>query len=116
MKKQKVIVLNEDQNIKDTDAIHELQRGLNQMETFPVNTPELQWFEQMVLAEQQKIKMKLKKDLFMFSIIALLILGGVMLSLYHIPILFIILQIITTIFIALYIAASHMKKVMKYER
>jgi Flp pilus assembly protein TadB len=116
MKKQKVKVVYEEQNKMGLDAIHSLQQGLDQIETFPVNTPNLQWFEQMVLAEQQKIKTKLKKDLFIFSIIALLILGGVMLSLYHIPILFITLQVITTIFIVMYIAVSQLKKVIKYER
>ena len=113
MKKQKVIILNEQLNKNDLKTIQKLQQGLDQVETFPFSYPDLQWFEQMVLAEKHQIKKKLVKDLSIFSLIALFILGGIMMSLYQMPILFILLQIITTIFIALYIGIRYSKKVSK---
>ncbi|HJV16357.1 MAG TPA: YxlC family protein [Bacillales bacterium] len=116
MKKQKVNMQTEQQNDEDFLVIHELQRGLDQIETFQIQTPDLQWFEQIILTEQHRIKKKLMKEVFLFSVIALLILGGIMMSLYQMPIVFIILQISTTIFIALYIGVKHSKKVIEHER
>jgi hypothetical protein len=112
VKKQKVILLGkEQQNKTDLDAIHAIEEGLNTVDKFPVYTPELQWFEHMVLAEQQKNRKKLIKDLSVFLLIALLIISGIIVSLYHMPSVFIFLQIITTVFIALYTGVRFVKKV-----
>jgi Flp pilus assembly protein TadB len=117
MKKQKVTIRNNNQhNIVDLKAIHELQRGLDQIDNLPVQTPDLQWFEQMVFEERHQIKKEFLKDIFLFSAIAFLVLGGIMMSLYQMPIVFIILQIGTTIFIALYLGMKHSKKVIEHER
>jgi Flp pilus assembly protein TadB len=116
MKKQKVIIRNEQHYNEDLKAIHELQQGLEQIDNLPVETPNLQWFEQMVLGERHQMKKKFLKDIFLFSVIALLILGGIMMSLYQMPIVFIILQISTTIFIVLYLGMKHSKKVLEHER
>lgn len=112
MKDQKIIILgNEQQNKTDLDAIHALQEGLNIIDEFPVYTPELQWFEQMVLVEKHKNRKKLLRDLFVFLLVALLIISGIIVSLYHMPAVFIFLQIITTVFIALYTSVRFVKKV-----
>jgi hypothetical protein len=111
VKKQKVIILNsEQQNKQDFDAIHELQEGLQRIDQFPVYTPNLQWFEQMVIQEQQNKKKKLIRDLSVFFIVAFIILSGMIISLYQMPAIFILVQIITTIFIVVYTGVRLMKK------
>lgn len=116
MKKQRVMILNEQQDNNDVETFHILKQGLDQVETFPFNTPDLQWFEKMVLEEQHHQKKKLIKDLSIFSLIALFILGGIMLSLSQMPIIFFVLQIITTVFIALYSGIRYSIGRVKNER
>lgn len=112
MKKQKVVILeNEQQNKHDLDAIHKLQEGLSKVDQFPVYTQELQWFEQMVELEKKKNRKKLRKELSLFIMIALMILSGIIVSLYQMPAIFILIQIITTVFIALYTILRFSKKV-----
>ncbi|MFK9094169.1 YxlC family protein [Bacillus salipaludis] len=111
MKKQKVIILdNEQQNKQDFDAIAELQEGLQRIDQIPVYSPNLQWFEQIVIQEQQNKRKKLFRDLSLFFMIALIILSGMILSLYQMPVIFILVQIITTIFIVVYTSVRLMKK------
>ncbi|WP_066068268.1 YxlC family protein [Neobacillus soli] len=116
MKKQKVIILNsEEQNKQDFDAIHELHEGLNKIDQFPVYTPNLQWFEQMVVEEQQHTRRKLIRDLSVFFIVAFIIISGMLVSLYQMPTIFVIVQIITTIFIASYTSVRLIKKATRNE-
>jgi hypothetical protein len=112
VKKQKVVILgNEQQNKHDMDAIHKLQEGLSQVDQFPVYTPDLQWFENMVELEMQKNRKKLRKELSLFIIIALMILSGIIVSFYQLPAVFILIQITTPVFIALYTILRFSKKV-----
>ncbi|MBO0961306.1 YxlC family protein [Neobacillus sp. MM2021_6] len=111
MKKQKVIKLNsEQQNKQDIDTIAELQGGLQKVDQFPVYTPNLQWFEQFVIQEQQNKKKRFIRDLSIFSIIALIILSGIIISLYQMPVIFISVQIITIVFIVVYTSVQLVKK------
>lgn len=112
MKNRKVIMLgNEQLNKKDLDAIHELQEGLNKVDQFPIYTPDLYWFEKVVLEEQERSRRRLIKDLFMFIFVAVCILSGIIVSLYHMPVIFIFLQIITVVFLVLYSGIRLMKQV-----
>lgn len=112
MKKQKVVILdNEQQNNHDLDAIHKLQDGLSKVDQFPVYTPDLQWFENMVIMEKEKNKKKLMKELSLFLMIALFILSGIIFSFYQMPVVFLFIQIITPIFIAFYTITGFRKKV-----
>ncbi|HEY2420353.1 MAG TPA: YxlC family protein [Neobacillus sp.] len=112
MKKQKVIIFStEQQNKSDLDAIHSIQEGLNLVDQFPVYTPDLSWFEQMVLAKKQQDRKNLIRDLLVFLLVAVLIISGIIVSLYNMPMVFIYLQIITTIFIAFYTTVRFVKKV-----
>lgn len=116
VKKQKVIYLdNEQQNKQDFDAIHKLQEELTKIDEFSIYTPDLQWFEQMVIQEQQKAKKKWRKELSFFMIIAFVILSGMIITIYQLPVLFMLLQIITTIFIAVYTSVRPLKKANHYE-
>lgn len=112
MKKQKVVLLdNEQQNKHDLDAIHKLQDGLSKVDQFPVYTPDLQWFENMVVTEKENNRKKLMKELSLFLIIALLILSGIIVSFYQMPVVFLFIQIITPVFIAFYTITGFRKKV-----
>jgi hypothetical protein len=112
VKKRKVILLDSEQLSKqDSDAICELQEGLNKVDQFPVYTPDLQWFEQIVLAEQENARKKLIRDVAIFALVAVVILSGIIVSLYHMPVIFIILQISTTVFMALYTGVRFIKQV-----
>jgi Family of unknown function (DUF5345) len=112
VKKQKVVILdNEQQNNHDLDAIHELQDGLSKVDQFPVYTPDLQWFENMVITEKENNRKKLRKELSLFLIIALFILSGIIVSFYQLPFVFLFIQIITPIFIVFYTITGLRKKV-----
>lgn len=112
MKKQKVVILeNEQQNIHDLDAIHKLQEGLSKVDQFPVYTPDLQWFENMVITETENSKKKLRKELTIFLMIALFILSGIIVSFYQMPFVFLFIQIITSVFIAIYTVTGFRRKV-----
>ncbi|WP_419888784.1 YxlC family protein [Neobacillus niacini] len=112
MKKQKVVILdNEQLNNHDLDAIHKLQDGLSKVDQFPVYTPDLQWFENMVVTEKEKSRKKLMKELSLFLIIALLILSGIIVSFYQMPVVFLFIQIVTPVFVAFYTINGLRKKV-----
>jgi predicted tellurium resistance membrane protein TerC len=107
---------NEQLNNPDLDALHEIQEGLNKMDLIPIHTPDLQWFDQMVIDELQNKKKRLVKDLSIFIIIAVVILTGIIFSLYQMPAIFIMLQIVTTAFIVVYTGTMFGKKVRNNER
>ncbi|WML49681.1 YxlC family protein [Neobacillus sp. PS3-34] len=112
MKKQKVVLLeNEQLNREDSQAISEINQGLESIDQFPVYTPDIQWFEQMIIEQKQLHRKKLIKDLTVFFIIALFILSGIVISLFNMPIIFILLQIIGIVFIASYTSLRLTKKV-----
>jgi hypothetical protein len=116
VKKQKVVILdNEQQNNHDLDAIHKLQDGLNKVDQFPVYTPDLQWFENMVVTEKENNRKKLIKELSIFLIIALLILSGIIVSFYQMPAVFLFIQIITPVFILFYSVNGFRRKVKMNE-
>ncbi|WP_342430151.1 YxlC family protein [Neobacillus sp. FSL H8-0543] len=107
---------NEQLNNLDLEILHEIQEGFNKMDQFPIYTPDLQWFNQMVIDEQHNKKKKFVKDLTIFIIIAVIILTGIIVSLYQMPAIFIMLQIITTAFIVVYTGSMFGRKVSHNER
>lgn len=112
MKKWKVIPLESEQmDKKDHRAIDEINRGLEQMDQFPLYTPDIQWFEQMVAVQKIKSRKKLLMDFTVFIVIALLILSGIIFSLNHNPSIFIALQILAILFIAAYTGVRFVKQV-----
>jgi hypothetical protein len=112
VKKQKVVIFeNGQQNKHDLDAIHKLQEGLSKVDQFPVYTPDLQWFENMVVTEKENNRKKLMKELSLFLIIALFIISGIIISFYQMPVVFLFIQIITPVFIVFYTITGYRKKV-----
>nr|WP_285889346.1 YxlC family protein [Neobacillus niacini] len=84
---------------------------MSKVDQFPVYTPDLQWFESMVRNEKENSRKKLRKELSLFLIIALFILSGIIVSFYQLPVVFIVIQIITPVFIAYYTISSFSRKV-----
>lgn len=117
MKKRKVIVFEGEQlNKQDSGVIQDIQQSLKKIDEFPIYTPDLQWFEQMIEEEKKQVRITFKKELIFFLIIASIILGGIITALNHIPKVFIILQILTTLFIIMYTTVQFIKKVRIHER
>ncbi len=109
---KKVLIFDKDQLAKeDHETIESLQQGLAKIDSLPIPAPEKRWFEQLVLAEQQKIRKNLFRDLTLFLIMAFFILGGMMFSLYQQPAVFAFLQISVTIFLILYTSVQFARKV-----
>lgn len=112
MKKQKIVIQGgELQNKKDMRAVLELKDGLDKIERFPVYTPDLQWFENIVITEKEKSRKRLIKDLSLFIMVAFIILSIIIVSLYQMPVIFLIIQIFSTLFIVFYTGAGLKKKV-----
>jgi hypothetical protein len=116
VRKQNVIKLHKEQLSKsDLDVIAEVNMGLEKLDQLPAYTPDLQWFENMVLVEQQTIKKKLIRDIALFLIVALTIISGVIVTMFDMPLLFIILQIGTTACIVMYLGIGFVKQVRSHE-
>ena len=69
-----------------------LNEGLQKLDGIESVQHDVQWFEQFVLNEKQKIRKQFKKELAWFLLCALLILTGVMFTFLKIPQLFFLLQ------------------------
>lgn len=117
MRKGKVVPFESEELKRQTDeTIHKLQQGMEKMDCFSIDSPELSWFEQMVVNEQQKMKGQLIKDLGIFFVISLFIISGIIVSLNHMPEIFIILQVAATAFIIFYTSVLTFKRVKMNER
>ncbi|WP_077617105.1 YxlC family protein [Bacillus sinesaloumensis] len=114
MKKNKLVLLNnEQQHEDDPETVQEVKEALTKIDNhYSVFTPDLQVFEQMVAAEQQKQKKKFRRDLTAFILIALLIMTGLVTAFFQLPLAFIIIQGIVTIGLPLYSYFGNRKKVM----
>ncbi|MFD2443055.1 YxlC family protein [Bacillus sp. CGMCC 1.16607] len=91
MKKSKIIPLKTEQLI-DHKTIKKISEGLDSFDCMPIETPSQNWFEHFVIEQQKKAKEKWRKELFLFALVAIFILSGIIFSLYRMPIIFIILQ------------------------
>ncbi|WP_442599032.1 DUF5345 family protein [Neobacillus sp. D3-1R] len=115
MKKSKVIPLKIDQQIEIDETLKQISHGLDSLNSLPFETPSQKWIENLVLEQKQKAKEKWKKEILLFSLIAVFILSGIIISLYQMPIIFIILQGIGISFVVIYSMMNFVKKVRGYE-
>jgi hypothetical protein len=113
MKKTKIIPLKTDQLI-DTKTVKKINEGLDHLNEIPVQIPNQLWFEQFVIEQQMKARSKWRKEVSLFFLLALTILSGIIYSLYSNPIIFIALQGLAIISIALYFIILSVKKVTKH--
>lgn len=110
MKKSKIIPLKTDQLI-DHKTMNLISEGLNSLEHLPITTPSQSWFEHFVLEQQRQAKEKWRKELTLFLIVSILILSGIVFSLYRMPIIFIALQGFGIISIVFYSMVHFVKQV-----
>lgn len=93
-------------------AIKEIEQGFDVMEHgINIHTPNIEWFENLVVEEKQKLKKKLIFDVSLFVIIALFILGVILFALYSVPIIFAAVQGLAIIFIITFVSVQHVKQV-----
>ncbi|MEH7884590.1 YxlC family protein [Bacillus sp. JJ1609] len=75
------------------ETISQLNEGLGKLDSLDTYSPGEQWFEQIVLSQQEQIQKKYRRELGWFILSAVLILSGVIFTLMEIPQLFLILQV-----------------------
>jgi len=93
-------------------VMNEIEKGFESIERgSPVYTPNLEWFENLVIEEKQRLRKKLIFDVVAFAIVSIFILSAVLFSLSRIPVIFIAIQGIVTVFIFAYFAIKHVKQV-----
>lgn len=112
MKNQKNIVESGLQDDNLLVVIKEIEQSLDSIEhNTPIYTPDLNWFENMVLEEKHKLRKKLIFDVTAFTVVALFILSIVLFSLYRIPIIFFAIQGCLTMFMIAYFSIQYVKRV-----
>jgi hypothetical protein len=113
MKKNKLLLLKKDQQPEeDVETIQEINEAFTKIDNnYSVFTPDLQVFEQMVIAEQAKQKKKFRQELTAFILIALLVMTGLVTALFRIPMAFFIVQGIATISLPIYVYLQYRKRV-----
>ena len=77
------------------------------------STPSLQWFEQLVEGQQEQLKARFKRDMILFLLLACCLLTVFSLTLFQMPILFLLLQGLIFAGALLFIGLSYTKKVKR---
>ncbi|MDR4887243.1 YxlC family protein [Fredinandcohnia sp. QZ13] len=115
MKKNKLVLLkNEPQHEEDVETIQEINEALTKIDQqYSVFTPDLQVFEQLVAAEQQKQKKKFRRDLIAFILIALFMTTALITAFFQLPLAYILIQGIATISFPVYSFYRYRKRVMR---
>ncbi|RFB18446.1 hypothetical protein DZB84_05925 [Bacillus sp. HNG] len=115
MKKNKLVLLkNEPQHEEDVETIQEINEAFTKIDQqYSVFTPDLQVFEQIVAAEQQKQKKKFRRDLIAFILIALFMMTALITAFFQLPLAYILIQGIATISFPVYSFYRYRKRVMR---
>jgi hypothetical protein len=101
-------------NIIETDddrTVLEITNSLKKIDQLPLFTPDLEWFEEMAFESKAIIKKKFRKDLTIFLLIAAIIITSVIVTLFQMPIIFFVIQIMVIVFVAIYSGILVLKKV-----
>lgn len=86
----------------------QLRSGLEHLDQlYPVNTPNLEWFEQMTLAEKKRLRRKLMYDLAIFWFVAVVLLSVYLVASNFIPAMyFVLLQVVVAVFPTIYLLSK----------
>lgn len=113
MAKQKVTTANE--HLDDDElfvVVKEIEHSLDLVEQkVPVYTPDLAWFEHLVVEEKQKLRKKFIFDVVLFCIVAMFVLSVVLFTLYSAPVVFFMIQGLVAVFIITYFTFQYVKQV-----
>ncbi|MGM0846344.1 MAG: YxlC family protein [Bacillota bacterium] len=77
------------------------------------NTPSREWFEHFTLSQQETLKRKYRKELAVFLVLAVLIIGVILFALYESLLLFAVIQGMTFIAAVTYSGTAYYKKVKR---
>ena len=77
------------------------------------STPSLQWFEQLVEGQQEQLQARFKRDMILFLLLACCLLTVFSLTLFQMPILFLLLQVLIFAGALIFIGLSYTKKVKR---
>jgi uncharacterized membrane protein len=77
------------------------------------STPSHQWFEQFAADQHEQLKAKFKRDLVVFILLACCILTTFSLTLFQMPILFLLLQVAVFVGASIYTGRTYMKRVKR---
>ncbi|MFE8700175.1 YxlC family protein [Cytobacillus sp. FJAT-54145] len=112
MKERKNGQLDHDQDEAILKSIEEIEIGLEKLDSsFHIETPNIEWFEQMVVQQKSELRKKLIRDVTIFVIVALIIVSTVLFTLQQLPVVFLILQVFASIFVITYSALRFKKQV-----
>ncbi|WNS76733.1 YxlC family protein [Bacillus sp. DTU_2020_1000418_1_SI_GHA_SEK_038] len=93
-------------------VMREIEHGLNSIDQgTPIQTPNIEWFENLIVEEKKNMKKKLIFDASLFAILALIILTGILFALYRVPIVFFAIQGIAVMFILAFVSIQFVKQV-----
>lgn len=99
------------------EAIKAIQQSLQSLDNhYSSELPNLEWFEQMIICEKERLRKKLVTDIMLFAFIAIFILSLIIFSLYKLPIVFFIAQGAVILLCLLYGGARYIKQVNMNER
>lgn len=97
---------------KEEELIEWIKVGLNRLEDgTEVETPNVDWFQQMIILQKEAAKKKFLKEVIIFIGIALIIVSSLLFILYELPIFFFILQGIAILLVIGYSTTSVFKQV-----
>jgi len=85
---------NEDTELGTKKLISELDKLDN---IYPVKTPNIEWFQQVVLVEKKQLRRKFIRELALFLIVALTLLSTYLVAFHHFPLVVFVIQIVLTI-------------------
>ncbi|WP_061811089.1 YxlC family protein [Rossellomorea vietnamensis] len=77
------------------------------------STPSLQWFEQLVEGQQEQLQARFKRDMILFLLLACCLLTVFSLTLFQMPILFLLLQVLIFAGALIFIGWTYTKKVKR---
>ncbi|PFG07218.1 YxlC family protein [Bacillus sp. es.034] len=89
------------------EGFRSIDRGVEE------STPSLQWFEQLVEDQQERLKARFKRDMILFLLLAGCLLTVFSLTLFQMPILFLLLQVLIFAGALIFIGLTYTKKVKR---
>jgi len=96
----------------DHEMISEIATNLQKLDqSYSVYSPDLQWFEQMVKAEQEQHRKKFKRDIFLFSLCAIILLSLGLVAILHVPGVFLVIQIVLSVSLPIFAYLLQRKRV-----
>jgi Flp pilus assembly protein TadB len=100
----------------DSDLIDKINTGLSQMDNaYQTYTPNVQWFEQMVLKEKEAARKRLVKELIIFFISAITILSLLVVTIFKAPVIFLVVQVAVIIALPIVVYIHHRKQVIIHD-